>query len=338
MVVIMLYLRAVYLGIFILLSAYTAYAFEVNMPKDLKLDNKSKVMGATVPTTFMLYSFDADIIAGWNTPLYHHEKKYIPEKYHKLDVLGGWYGNGNYPNKELLLSKNIDAAIAVAGSEKVKKEIGKMQEYMKSINIPFISIYGSTINDDIKIYSFLGKVFNNEKRSDEINKYIKKSIENTKNITDKVKKKKKVYLALGDNGLKTRCVDSIITAGAEYVHKCTLFDETISIEQLLIYNPDIIVIGKKSAYEYIKKDSKWAKIKAVKNNNILFVPEEPFSWVEKKTVMEYFVIQYLASKFYPEYSDIDLHKELIEHIKLFFHYDLTYDMAERLINYEQHYK
>ena len=68
------------------------------------------------------------------------------------------------------------------------------------------------------------------------------------------------------------------------------------------------------------------------------MPEEPFSWVEKKTVMEYFVIQYLAAKLYPEYADIDLHKELMEHIKLFFHHDLTYDMAERLINYEKYYK
>lgn len=335
----MAYIRVLFLSIFILFSAFNGYTFEADISQDLRLDNKSKVMGATVPTTFMLYSFDADIIAGWNTPLYSHEKRYIPEKYQNLQVLGGWYGNGNYPHKEVLLSNKIDAAFAVAADgSKTKKEINKMKEYMASINIPFVSIQGTTINDDIKIYSLLGKIFNNEKRSEEINKYIIKSIENTKKITDKVQNKKMVYLALGDNGLKTRCVDSLILAGAEYVHKCSVLDETISIEQLIIYNPDVIVIGKKAAYEYIKKDKKWAKIKAVKNNNILFVPEEPFSWVEKKTVMEYFVIQYLASKLYPEYANIDLHKELMEHIKLFFHYDLSYDMAERLINYEKYYK
>lgn len=335
----MAYFKSLFFSICLLFTVSNIYAFEADIPKDFKLDNNSKVMGTTVPTTFMLYSFDADIIAGWNTPLYSHEKKYIPEKYQTLDVLGGWYGNGNYPHKEVLLSKKIDAAFAVtADNNKVKKEIGKMQEYMASVNIPFVSIQGTAIDDDIQIYNLLGKIFNNPKRSEEINKYITKSIENTKKITDKVKNKKRVYLALGDNGLKTRCVDSLVLAGAEYVHKCSVFDETISIEQLILYNPDVIVIGKKVAYEYIKNDKKWAKIKAVKNNNILFVPEEPFSWVEKKTVMEYFVIQYLASKLYPEYADIDLHNELIEHIKLFFHYDLTYDMAEKLINYEKYYK
>lgn len=331
----MVHIRVLFLSIFILCFAFRGYSFEASIPKDLKFDNKSKVMGATVPATFMLYSFDADIIAGWNTPLYSHEKKYIPEKYQKLDVLGGWYGNGNYANKEMLLIKNIDAAFYIGLQS---AWISEIEKYMKSIKIPFAAITGSKIEDDIKIYDTLGEIFNNKKRSDEINKYIIKSIENTKKITDKVKNKKRVYLALGENGLKTRCVDSLILAGAEYVHKCNLFDNTISFEQLLLYNPDIIVIGKKRAYEYIKKDKKWAKIKAVKNNNILFVPEEPFSWVEKKTVMEYFVIQYLAAKLYPEYGDIDLHKELMEHIKLFFHYDLTYDMAERLINYEKYYK
>lgn len=331
----MAHIRVLFLSIFILFSAFNGYTFEADIPQDLRLDNKSKVMGATVPTTFMLYSFDADIIAGWNTPLYSHEKRYIPEKYQNLQVLGGWYGNGNYANKEMLLIKNIDTAFYIGMQS---AWISEIKTYMKSIKIPFAAITGSSINDDIKIYSLLGKIFNNEKRSEEINKYIIKSIENTKKITDKVQNKKRVYLALGDNGLKTRCVDSLILAGAENVHKCNNFDNTISFEQLLLYNPDVIVIGKKAAYEYIKKDKKWAKIKAVKNNNILFVPEEPFSWVEKKTVMEYFVIQYLASKLYPEYADIDLHNELMEHIKLFFHYDLSYDMAERLINYEKYYK
>lgn len=331
----MAYIRVLFLSIFILFSAFNGYTFEADIPQDLRLDNKSKVMGATVPTTFMLYSFDADIIAGWNTPLYEHEKKYIPEKYQKLDILGGWYGNGNYANKEMLLTKNINAAFYVGMQS---AWISEIEKYMKSVKIPFINITGLSIEDDIKIYNTLGEIFNNKKRSDEINKYIIKSIENTKKITDKVKNKKRVYLALGENGLKTRCVDSIIIAGAENVHKCNIVDNTISFEQLMIYNPDVIIIGKKNAYEHIKKDKKWAKIKAVKNNNILFVPEEPFSWVEKKTVMEYFVIQYLASKLYPEYADIDLHKELMEHIKLFFHYDLSYDMAERLINYEKYYK
>lgn len=331
----MIYFRFLSTLFFMLFFAFTGYSFEYSNPQNVTFDSSSKVMGATVPTTFMLYSFDADIIAGWNTPLYKHEKKYIPEKYQKLDVLGGWYGNGNYPNKEVLLSKQIDAAFAIGTSNVMTKEMGK---FMSTINIPFISINGNEIDDDIKIYEILGQLFHNEKRSSEINEYIKKSIENTKSITDKVKNKKKVYLALGDNGLNTSCVKSILIAGGEYVHKCKQFRETISLEQLLRYNPDMIIIGKKAAYEHIMKDKKWAKIKAVKNHNILFVPEEPFSWVEKKTVMEYFVIQYLAAKMYPEYSSLDLHSELVKHLKIFFHYDLSYDMAEKLINYEKYYK
>lgn len=321
--------------LFILFIPYSLYAFTYNNTSNIHLDNTSKVMGATVPANFMLYSFDAELIAGWNTPLYEHEKKYIPKKYHNLDILGGWYGNGNHANKEMLLTKNIDAAFYI-GSENIwVSEIGK---YMSLIKIPYISITTSSIEDDIKAYNTLGEIFNNKERSDEIISYINKSITNTKNITDKVKNKKRVYLALGENGLKTRCVNSIIIAGAKNVHNCSTFENTISFEQLLIYNPDVIIIGKKNAYKHIMQDKKWAKLKAVKNKQILFVPEEPFSWVEKKTVMEYFVVQYLASKLYPEYSTLDLHQLLIEHLKIFFHFDMDYNMADRLINYEKYYK
>lgn len=327
-------INIIFLLFFIFLHC-DVYAFTYTNTSNIKLDNKSKVMGVTVPANFMLYSFNADLIAGWNTPLYDHEKKYIPKKYHNLDILGGWYGNGNHANKEVLLSKNIDAAFYI-GSENIwVSEIGK---YMGLIKIPYISITTSSIEDDIKAYNTLGEIFNNKKRSDEINGYIKKSIINTKNIVDKVKNKKRVYLALGENGLKTRCVNSIILAGAVNVHKCSKYEEIISFEQLLIYNPDVVIIGKKNAYKHIMQDKKWARLKAVKNKQILFVPEEPFSWVEKKTVMEYFVVQYLASKLYPEYSSLDLHKLLIEHLKIFFHFHMDYNMADKLINYEKYYK
>lgn len=321
--------------LFIFIITTSSYALEYINKENITFNNSSKVMGATVPTTFMLYSFNPDIIAGWNTPLYNHEKKYIHKKYHNLDVLGGWYGNGNQPNKETLLTKKIDAAFAI-GAKNVMTE--KMHQFMNTINIPFIAINGVTINDDIEVYNKLGELFNNKKRSDEINKYIKKSIANTNNITSKVKTKKKVFLALGDNGLKTRCVDSILIAGAEYVHKCSKMDEIISFEQLLNYNPDVIIIGKKNAYKSIMSDKKWQNLKAIKNHNILFVPEEPFSWVEKKTIMEYFVMQYLAAKLYPEYANINLESELIEHINLFMHYNLTSKQADYLINYELYNK
>lgn len=321
--------------LFLLFIPHNLYAFTYTNASNIKLDNTSKVMGITVPANFMLYSFDAELIAGWNTPLYEHEKKYIPKKYHNLDILGGWYGSGNHANKEMLLTKNIDAAFYI-GNKNVL--IGEIDKYMKSIKIPFISITGSSIEEDIKIYDTLGNIFNNKKRSDEINAYIKKSLLNTKTIVNKVTKKKKVYLALGENGLRTRCVNSIVLAGAENVHKCSKYDETISFEQLLIYNPEVIIVGKKNAYKHIMQDKKWKKLKAVKSKQILFVPEEPFSWVEKKTVMEYFVIQFLSAKLYPEYADIDLHSLLIEHLKIFFHFDMDYNMADKLINYEKHYK
>ncbi len=325
------YLKPLLTILFISLFSINSYSFEYKKSSNLSLNENSKVIGTTVPATFMLFSFEPDIIAGWNTPLYKHEKKYIPKKYHNLDVLGGWYGGGNKPNKEVLLSKKLDAAFAIGGKQLMIKE---MEKYMKSINIPLVTLYTTSIEEDVKAYNILGELFNNKKRSQEINMYILKSINNTKAVTDKIKKKKKIYLALGENGLRTRCVDSVTIAGGEYVHKCSKMDETLSFEQIFSYDIDFILIGKRAAYEYMMKDKKWQQVEAIKKGNFLLVPEEPFSWVEKKTIMEYFVIQYLAAKLYPELSTIDLHSQLIEHINLFLHYPLTYKEADRLINYK----
>ena len=326
------YILSIILTIFVVFSfSKVSFAYEEIIPKDLKLSEKSKIFGTTVPSTFAIFSFDPDLIAGWNTPLYDHEKKYLPKKYLDLPVLGGWYGNGVFPNKEVLLSSKFDAALVLDVVPAMKK---KMEEYMSSIKVPLVVIKNDSLNDDVKMYSTLGKLFNNEKRANEINTYIQNAINNVENIKKQVKKKVRVYYADGENGLDTRCIDSIVFAYGENVHKCIGKTNKVTFEQLMIYNPDVIIADNENFFKSLKNNEKWKRLKAVKNNKVYLIPYEPFSWIRKKTIMEYYVVQYLADLFYPKYSKIDLEKELINHLKVFLNYDMTKKEAKRLVNYK----
>lgn len=318
-----------FLFLFVLVGS-NVYAYDENIPKNLKLSKDSKVYGTTVPSTFALYSFHPDLIAGWNTPLYDYEKKYIQKKYLNLPVLGGWYGNGIFPNKEVLLGTKFDAALALSVLPSLEK---KMEDYMTSIKVPLVMISSKTLEDDIKMYETLGKIFNMKERAIEINSYIKNAINNLDNINKQIKTKKKVYYADGENGLDARCIKSIEIAGGLNVHKCVGSGNKITFEQLMIYNPDIIISDNENFYNSLKNNKKWQRLRAVKNNKVYLIPYEPFSWIKKKTIMEYYVVQHLAALFYPEYSKIDLVKELTDHLKVFLNYNISEKDALKLIKY-----
>lgn len=319
--------------IFMILFSFNLYGLDFKNNGKESYSSGVKVYGATVPTTFLLYSFHPDLIAGWNTKLYSRELKYINDKYKNLPILGGWYGNGNYPNKETLLQHKIDTAIVVDASRGFND---KIESYMKSINIPLIAMKTYNLEDDKLLYKKLGELFQMSDRSKAIIDYIDRADKNLKSVVSKVSKKKKVYFAMEEDGLTTRCPDIIKSAGGENVHKCVTFSERLNLEQLYIYNPEYIVTTDIKFYKDVYKNKKWKRIKAVKDKNVILFSDEPFSWIEKKTFMYYFTVQLLASRLYPEYSSIDLKKEIMEHFKVFMHHNLTEEMAEKLLNPEKY--
>lgn len=334
-------MKPVFYSLFMFFMALgMGYAFEKSVPKDLHIDNSSKIYGATVPTTFELYAFAPDMLIGWNTALYDTEKKYIPEKYKKLPILGGWYGSGNFPNKETLLSRKIDAAFSL-GSYKLFNN--KIKEFMNDIKIPCVVLSPKSLKEYAVLYKELGVVLNREERGAELAKYVEKSLKTASDITKRVKKKKRVYVALQDNGLTTQCPadydnDILAIAGGINVHKCISdksVREQVNMEQILTYNPDMILVDKKEFFKTIKTDKKWRKIPAVQNGNVILVPREPFSWLEKQTVMRFLAVQYIAAKLYPEYSNLDLQKEARSYLKLFLDYDMTDEEANLFINPEK---
>lgn len=77
------------------------------------LPDSRSVYGPTPPSAFTLYALDPELLAGWNTPLRPYEKKFIAGKYQKLPILGGWYGEGFIPDREVLLARGLKKAFFI---------------------------------------------------------------------------------------------------------------------------------------------------------------------------------------------------------------------------------
>ena len=141
------------------------------------------------------------------------------------------------------------------------------------------------------------------------------------------------YYAEGNDGLATECSDSFHVealnyAGGKNVHECTQSNlqglERITFEQLMLYDPDVIVVQNAMVYKAIESNPIWKHLRAVKNKKVYLVPNSPFHWLDRPpSFMRIIGVHWLMSKFHPERYSQNLDEKIIEFYRLFLDVQLT---------------
>ena len=110
--------------------------------------------------------------------------------------------------------------------------------------------------------------------------------------------------------------------------------ERISIEQVLAYDPDIIIVQDRTAMPVVRDDPRWRSLRAVKAGRVHGVPYWPYNWIDRPpSVMRALGAQWLAGLFYPDLFHFDLRREVREFFRLFFDLALTdADIDELMAN------
>lgn len=194
----------------------------------------------------------------------------------------------------------------------------------------------------------MGEVLNKQERALKLTNYAKENLERVKKSVETLDKNNKirVYFAQKFDGLTTMCEgdmqSQIITlAGGVNVHKCDTISKSptlgkITLEQLYIYDPDIIFVREKSTYmEIMKETSAWRNLSAYKNNKIFLVPSSPFSWLTNPpTFMRFFGLPWLHSKMYPEHFRFNENDEVKKFYELFLHIKLDDSDVKKVLQVE----
>lgn len=227
------------------------------------------VFGASPPATCFLYSLDPKVIAGRNYAFKDKELKFLDKQINKLPMIGGWFGQGKTPNFETLIKVNPSLIITWNYNNSFKN----VDEKLHTLGFKTFSINIDSLNDYVNAYIDVGKILSMEDRAGKLSSYVKDKMDELNSLKKSVSKKKTVYYAEGVDGLQTECNSSIHADLIEYIgaynpHRCenkTGFGrDRISLEQLMIYNPDIIVTQELSFYKNVYKDKKLKHLKAVK--------------------------------------------------------------------------
>ena len=302
--------------------------------------NIQKIYASNPVLLYSLYAIDKTKIAGLNFPFSEGEAKYLDERTINLPVLGGWFGQGKTPNNEMILQINPDVILLSdttkrLGNEKIKESLGGAK------NIPLIYLKSNSLEELVDSFSYLGKLTSQESRAKKLEEYGKNTLNLAKEISLKATKKPKVYYAEGKNGLETECDTSLHSelinlAGADNVHKCEdtnpFGKQSINFEQVLKYNPEIILVYEKEFYQNIFKDSEWKNINAVKNKQVFFLPKGPFSWFDRPpSFMKLLGLKWLLSIFHPNLYQLDINKESKDFYELFLNMTLNNEQLNEIM-------
>jgi len=298
------------------------------------------VFGASPPATYILYSLNPKLLAGKNYNFVDKELEYLKKDINDLPLIGGWFGKGNTANFETLLKVNPDLIVVWNYNNSFKK----VEEKLHNLGFNTISINIDVLEDYIQAYKDLGEALNLKVRAQKLSLYTKNSLENLNRLKDKIELKKSVYYAEGIDGLQTECNGSIHADLIEYIgannpHKCpnkTGFGrDRISMEQLIIYDPDIIITQEEDFYRNIYKNEKMLQLKAVKNKEVYFIPKSPFSWFDRPpSFMKILGALWLGNIVYKDIYNYDMQIKVKEFYKLFLNVTLSDIEVKKLLKGE----
>ena len=304
-------------------------------------DIESVFSTGPVAAIFM-YMVAPDKLLGWNYELNDVEKSIILEKYHDLPN----FGMGDAINYEAVIAANPTIAL----------NCGKINDAMvsdcdalsKSLGITVIAV-DNELNNSAEAFRFMGELLGVEDHAEELAEYSEKIFTDIASLADIPEDEKvSVYFGNGEDSLETAPRGSQHAQILDAVNVTNVADlelgdgsrVQISAEQLLAWNPDVIVVNGEpkadksgnSAAEDILSNPDYASLKAVQDNKVYGTPNAPFSWVDRPAGPNRLIgMRWLSAVVYPEYIKCDVNEEIREFFNLFYHVDLSDEQLENVL-------
>ena len=304
-------------------------------------DIESVFSTGPVAAIFM-YMVAPDKLLGWNYELNDVEKSIILEKYHDLPN----FGMGDAINYEAVIAANPTIAL----------NCGKINDAMvsdcdalsKSLGIPVIAV-DNELNNSAEAFRFMGELLGVEDHAEELAEYSEKIFTDIASLADIPEDEKvSVYFGNGEDSLETAPRGSQHAQILDAVNVTNVADlelgdgsrVQISAEQLLAWNPDVIVVNGEpkadksgnSAAEDILSNLDYVSLKAVQDNKVYGTPNAPFSWVDRPAGPNRLIgMRWLSAVVYPEYIKCDVNEEIREFFNLFYHVDLSDEQLENVL-------
>lgn len=335
-------MRKLLIAVMILAAAsVSAVPFTDSLGRTVELpDRIERIVPSGNLAQMVLYSLAPERIAGWSSKLSGSAEEYFIQDTVTLPVFGTFYGKKANLNKEALMAAFPDVVIDM-GEIKGSREamINDLDKLSGDIMIPVIFIE-AYLDNTPDVYRTTGKLLGLEDRAEELAAFAEDAIGMAADAREKIDDPITVYYSTSPDGLEAIAEGNfhgevIEKIGAKNIVPSSFGESggSISMEQLYIWNPEVILFQEEEAYRHAMESPEWQVLDAVAEGNVYLIPSEPYSFIDAPPATNRIIgIYWLGNLLYPELYPVDVVQKTIEYYSLYYSYDLTEEHAREILH------
>ena len=281
-----------------------------------------------------------DMLVGVSNAYAEDMQQYLPAYIFEKTEIGQLYGGKGEMDLEALLAAAPEVVIDIGEAKKTTAE--DLTALTEQTGIPFIHI-DATVATAPEAYRTLGALLGREEKAEELAVWCENTYAQISAMMEQVDAdgaRKSLLYCLGDKGV------NVIAKGSFHAETINLLSENLAVmeevavtgsgnevdlEQILLWDPDVIIFAPDSCYEEIGASAQWQSVGAVARGNYYKTPAGPYGWLSSPpAVQRYLGMLWLGTLLYPEYAEYDLQEEITEYYRLFYGCELTQEMIQDL--------
>ena len=303
-------------------------------------DRIERVLGSVAPVTWMIYALDPTLLAGLNSAPAAGDWEYLRPELKKLPVIGS-FGGVKSINRETLLTLQPDVMIFWGWGQQAANQ--RRAEQLTSWGIPVVFVTLDRVGQYPAALRFLGDLLGRPQRAAQLANYGEQTLAEVQAVIHDIPEGKKirVYYAEGTDGLSTEPAPSfhaelIPLAGGKNVHPGELGQhagrEKINLEQVLHYDPQVILVQDAPFFQTVFTDHRWQSISARAENKIWLIPDHPLNWFDRPpSFMRFLGLRWLTHRLYPQLYPFDEIAETRDFYRLFLGMEPNHVQLEKIL-------
>ncbi|MBN8605479.1 MAG: iron ABC transporter substrate-binding protein [Caulobacterales bacterium] len=293
----------------------------------------ARVLTAGPPASVLLYALAPEKMLGWARALSTEEKAYLAPPYRDLPEHGRLTGRGNTANLEHVAALAPDLIIDSGQIDRTYASLA--DRVQQQTGVPYILLDGAFAKSAETI-RLLGGVVGAETRAELLARYAAEVIGSLAALPAS-SERPRVYYGRGPEGLETGRAGSITTELLETVAQ-NVADAAgeggltnVSPEQILAWEPDVIIAQDPRFRDALLNDGRWAGLKAVRERRVFLQPTLPFGWIDSPPGINRLIgVRWLRAVLYDDAAN--LRDEARDFYELFYRVRLTDAQLDALVS------
>jgi len=301
-------------------------------------ENVSRVLAAGPPASILLYTLAPEKLIGWVRTPSPSEKVFLQQSVRDLPEYGRLTGRGGTANLENVLTFKPDLIIdsgSLGGTY-----VSLANNVQDQSKIPYLLLDGR-LQKTPEIYRWLGELLGAKDRAERLASYADATLNGLRArlATIPEGERPRVYYGRGVNGLETGLAGSINMEVLEQVGAINVAAAAgsgglakVSLEQVLAWNPEVILALDPAFYASLRTDPLWSSVKAVREDRIYMAPNLPYAWFDAPPGVNRLIgVRWLLAILYPRQFPEDLRTTTKEFYELFYQVSLSEGQLDTLL-------